>query len=102
MALISQETSVQGGVPDRLYGLLSLGSLTPTRARAEHLDDGVGSNGGKAVCDGADGELFDGLLDFLHPNHIVFLCRDTDIGVLVEDLVDWDQMLIPIIVTVGM
>ena len=76
--------------------LLSLGGLTPTRARTEHLDDGVGGNGGKTVGDGTDGELFHGLLDFLHPNQIVFLCRDTDVGVLVEHLVDGNQVLIPI------
>ena len=80
--------------------LLSLGGLTPARTRTEHLDDGVGSDGGKPVCDGTDGELFHSLLDLLHPNHIVFLCRDTDVGVLVEHLVDRDQVFVPIVMTV--
>ena len=78
---------------------LSLSGLTPAGTRAEHLDDGVGSDGGKAVRDGSDGKLLDGLPHFLNPNHIVFLCRDADVGVLVEHLVDRDEVLIPIVVT---
>ena len=79
--------------------LLSLGSLTPARTRAEHLYDGISSDGRKAVCDGTDGELFHGLLHFLNPDHIVFLCGDTDVGILVEDLVNRDQVFVPIIMT---
>jgi hypothetical protein len=75
---------------------LSLSGLTPTGTGAEHLDDGVGSNGAKAVCDGTGRKLLDSLSDFLHPNHIIFLCRDADVTVLVQNLVDGDEVLVPI------
>ena len=81
---------------------LSLGSLTPAGAGAEHLDDGVGGDGRKAICDGAIGELFNGLVHFLNPNSLVFLYRDADVGVLVEHLVDGDEVLVVLIVTARM
>ena len=48
-------------VYNRSRCLLSLGSLTPAGTLAEHLDDSVGGNGAKAVCDGTGGKFFDGL-----------------------------------------
>ena len=86
-------------MPNRSGCLLSLRGLTPTGTRAEHLDNGIGSKGGKAVRNGTDGEFFDSLPDFLNPKFI-FLYRDTDIGILAEHLVDGDQVLIVLIVTV--
>lgn len=78
--------------------LLSLSSLTPAITGAEHFDDGGGSDGAKAVCDGAHGKLLDGNVHFLNPK-IAFLYSDADVGVLVEHLVDGDEQLIPIAVT---
>lgn len=83
----------QERAPDRPSYLLSLSGLALARTRAEHLDDGVGSNGGKTVCDGTIGKFLNGLLDFLDPN-IAFLYRDADVGVLVEHLVYRDEVLI--------
>ena len=89
-----------GRVPHRSGHLLSLSGLTPAgTGRAEHFGDGVGGHGGKAVSDGAKGKLLTSLPDFLHPNHIVFLCHNADVGVLVEDLFDGDEVLIIIVMT---
>ena len=89
-------------IPNGPDCLLSLGSLTPAGARTEHLDDGVGGDGTKAIGDGAVGELFNGVVHLLNPNSVVFLYRDADVGVLVEHLVDGDEVLIVLIVTARM
>ena len=85
-----------GGFHNRSRCLLSLSSLTPAGTLAEHLDDSVGSNGAKTVCDGTGGEFLNGLVHFLDPN-VALLHRDANVGVLVEHLVDGDEVLVPFI-----
>ena len=79
--------------------LLSFRGLTPAVTRAEHLVDGVDSDQGKALCEGAGGELPDGILHSLDPN-LAFLYYNADVGVLVEYLVDRDEKPISFFVTV--
>lgn len=73
--------------------LLSLLNLAPANGQAKHLGDGVGSNGGKAICHRADGEIPNSLFHIGRPN-IVGLFLDGDVRVLVEYLVDRDEVLI--------
>jgi hypothetical protein len=77
---------------------LSLSGLTPTGTGAEHLDDGVGSDGVETVCDGTGGKLLNGFPDFLDPN-VALLYGNPNVGVLVEHLFDGDEVFIVFIVT---
>ena len=87
---------MQNGTGD----LLSLRGLNLSVTRTEHLSDSVGTSQGKAFCEGATGELQDGILHSLNPE-VVFRYGNTDVGVLVELLIDRDQMRITFTVTVG-
>ena len=87
---------MQNGTGD----LLSLRGLNLSVTRTEHLGDGVGTSQGEAFCEGAAGELLDGVLHSLNPE-VVFRYRNTDVGVLVEHLIDRDQVRITFAVTVG-
>ena len=78
--------------------LLSLLSLMPARSRSNHLEDGIGGNRRKAVCDWTDGELLDGLLRFGDPNGVGLL-GDADVGIFVKHLVDRGEILITVTVT---
>ena len=81
----------------RVHHALSLCSLTPARTRADHLGDGVGSDGGKCICDRAGGKFPNGPRHSLSQS-VVFLCHDADVSVLVEHLVDGNEVLIGIII----
>ena len=71
--------------------LLALFNMTLASSRAEHLGDGVCSNGGKAFCDGADAEIPDGLLHTRCPI-IVGSLLNGDVGMFIEHFVDGDEV----------
>ena len=71
--------------------------MTPAGNRVKHLADGIGSNGGKAFCDGTGGESLDTVLHIVQPS-IVGVILDADVGVLVEHLLDRDDVLVDLIV----
>ena len=74
----------------------------PASGRTKQLCDGVGGNGGKAICDGTGREILDGPLHFVNPKSRLELLRDADVGVLIEHLVDRDEMLTVFIVITRM
>ena len=74
--------------------------MTSAGSRAKHLGNNSGGNGGKAICDGTDSELPDSLLYSVLPFDRTVHLRDADIGVLVEHLLDGDEVLVNLVVTV--
>ena len=75
--------------------------MTPTGDRVEHLVDGTGGNGRKALCDGTGGESLNTVLHIFQPT-IGGIILDTDVGVLVEHLLDGDDMPVGLIVPTRM